>query len=625
MTSSMPSTPSVPSSPSSPTETAHDRSPVVAETPEEPQPGIPSSPPQLSGLQGSTNLESLLDDLDRRMAENTASEDTRSPDTRSPPARRVTNNHVRVRASGPDPIVVAPSTPRVAAPPAPTVGNQQRLSLAGRILVFFGYGRNNKARKELVSLISSLVVDISQIIAIITLLTISTHRRSPTISSENEWDACGKPLGTWDALWVVRLALDIWLSIWRWSRERTKRIQDENNGNVPNDAETHPRNRPSPTTPSGRPQGVSSQRNTTASTEGQSPNAPTPYPRIYARLSLMGSTFTLVWFVLVQILLFSSANTCRRSSPHLWWLTFGVLSMMYVMILEVVLVAILVFVVGPILFLFWSILLLCLGRHPSQNPHHFTPDIGQVPRAIVDKLPLVIYIPPPPDQPSKPVTLPSDLHSYPPKSPASRRFPFLPFRRRTASPGNPVKLGSTKEKKRSNRPSTWEDNWVKGEYPFVQLDSHRASCAICLLDFQEPRRVSSGPPGSDVPKAPVENQATEAPETQEEADGEHEGDITEQAATPTTPPATPITPATPTGDLALRLQDAGQGAQPLRLLKCGHVFHKTCVDPWLLDVSGRCPVCQRPVRDQADATGIEQGARPERRRWFRRSRRRRPT
>jgi hypothetical protein len=64
----------------------------------------------------------------------------------------------------------------------------------------------------------------------------------------------------------------------------------------------------------------------------------------------MGSTFTLVWFVLVQILLYSSSKTCRRSSPHLWWLTFGVLSVMYAMILEVVLVAILVFVVGPILF-----------------------------------------------------------------------------------------------------------------------------------------------------------------------------------------------------------------------------------------------------------------------------------
>ena len=52
---------------------------------------------------------------------------------------------------------------------------------------------------------------------------------------------------------------------------------------VPNDAETHPRSRPSPTTPGGRPQGVSAQRNTSASAEGQTPSTPTPYPRIYAR------------------------------------------------------------------------------------------------------------------------------------------------------------------------------------------------------------------------------------------------------------------------------------------------------------------------------------------------------
>jgi len=232
--------------------------------------------------------------------------------------------------------------------------------------------------------------------------------------------------------------------------------------------------------------------------------------------------------------------------------------------------------------LFWSILLLCLGRHPSQNPHHFTPDIGQVPRTIVDKLPLVIYIPPPPDQPPKPVTLPSDLHTYPPKSPTTRRFLSWPFIRRTTSTGNTVKKsGSTKEKGRSIRPSMWEDNWVKGEYPFVQLDSHRASCAICLLDFQEPRRVNSGSAGSDDPKTPVEDQATDTPEIRQEGEGEREDDITEQAATPATPAtpatlatlATPTTPGSPTGDLALRLQDAGQGAQPLRLLKCGHVFH----------------------------------------------------
>jgi hypothetical protein len=68
------------------------------------------------------------------------------------------------------------------------------------------------------------------------------------------------------------------------------------------------------------------------------------------RLSLLGSTFTLVWFVLTQIFVFNSTSTCRHSSPHLWWLSFGVLCVMYLMILEVIIVAILVFVVGPILF-----------------------------------------------------------------------------------------------------------------------------------------------------------------------------------------------------------------------------------------------------------------------------------
>jgi hypothetical protein len=151
----MPSIPSVPSSQSSPIERTDDRLSVVAESPEQPQRGAPSGHALLSDLQDPTNLESFLDDLDRRMAENTPSNDTQSP--------RVTDNRVRVRAAGPDPIVVAPSTPRVAVPHTPTSGTQQRLSIAGHILVFFGYGRNNKARKELISLICSLFIDTSQV------------------------------------------------------------------------------------------------------------------------------------------------------------------------------------------------------------------------------------------------------------------------------------------------------------------------------------------------------------------------------------------------------------------------------------------------------------------------------
>ena len=264
----------------------------------------------------------------------------------------------------------------------------------------------------------------------------------------------------------------------------------------------------------------------------------------------------------------------------------------------------------------------------------------------------MLYIPPPPDQPPKPVTIPSDLHSYPPKPPDTpRRFRFFPRRIGKSTDGT-TKAGTGAGKGGSKRPLTWEDNWEKGDYPFVQLDGHRASCAICLLDFQEPKRVSEGAlktvedKTNSEAQAQVENEVTAtaaaaAEENEAISDGEEEveevGEVTEQTATE---------PLSLNGD-NLRLQDAGEGAQPLRLLKCGHVFHvspsrylgaayctdhpmprqKTCVDPWLLDVSGRCPVCQRPVRgsepeETAATTG--QDTRPSRRQWFRRSRRRGP-
>ena len=176
----------------------------------------------------------------------------------------------------------------------------------------------------------------------------------------------------------------------------------------------------------------------------------------------------------------------------------------------------------------------------------------------------MLYIPPPPDQPAKPVTIPSDLHTYPPKSPdPTRRFPF--FRRRATSTGGITKTGSGAGKGGSKRPLTWEDNWERGEYPFVQLDGHRASCAICLLDFQEPKRVSEGALKTVEDKTdsePHAHEENEAPTAGENEEVEEVGDVTERTTSPFS-----------LNGENLRLQDAGQGAQPLRLLKCGHVFH----------------------------------------------------
>lgn len=112
----------------------------------------------------------------------------------------------------------------------------------GRTMAFFGYGRRaSKARRELVSLIWNLSwgfvqvsavhditigmlrIDINrQVVVIIALLTVSTHRksRSSLTADRNEWQACDRPLGVWNCIWIARIFLACGLSYWGWCRDR---------------------------------------------------------------------------------------------------------------------------------------------------------------------------------------------------------------------------------------------------------------------------------------------------------------------------------------------------------------------------------------------------------------------
>jgi hypothetical protein len=298
---------------------------------------------------------------------------------------------------------------------------------------------------------------------------------------------------------------------------------------------------------------------------------------MYSRLALLSSLLTLTWFLTAHIFEYTSTKTCRLTSPHLWWLVFGILSIMYLVVLEVLILGVFVFVVGPILYLVWSLILIALGRHPLQNPNVINPEISKLPSSAVDRIPLVMYIPPPPigfnvDE----LTKPEVAYSYPPKpvsKPTSRpKFKLLrgiSFRERRDTASDSASPKSDLDLENQKGLNSWERSWENSELPFVILEDNRAACAICLNDFETPKK-----------KAETTKESERLPPP-------------EGSSSPSQVPPNTITEEE--RESSLRLEDAGEGAQPLRLLQCGHVFHKTCLDPWLTSVSGRCPVCQKAV------------------------------
>ncbi len=247
------------------------------------------------------------------------------------------------------------------------------------------------------------------------------------------------------------------------------------------------------------------------------------------------------------------------------------------MVVEVIILGLIVFLIAPILFvstfthipasfltrvsqLFWNIFLMCLGRHPLQNPGMIKPEIGKLSKSVVDRIPLVMYIPPPPEPSSFPIKVPEAIYTYPPPPPGSnniapskRRFRFLKVKKKTAGiPPNESSTSSKSEGKKatkSDAPETWEDHWEQEGYPFVVLEGNRAACAICLMDFEEPKRIVNT----------------------SEKDKESSLETIPDPPTPERPPT--HDKAVEERDAELKLEDAGDGAQPLRLLACGHVFH----------------------------------------------------
>ncbi|KAH6913817.1 hypothetical protein BKA70DRAFT_1094838 [Coprinopsis sp. MPI-PUGE-AT-0042] len=477
-----------------------------------------------------------------------------------------------------------PATPTTPTPPRPQTGgtsNNNNGTLVQRLFGFLGYGNNaSQSRKTQVQVVQHVAWGITQVTTIVVLVSLSgTIWKSPVMPNRTEWEACDRPLGIWACLWAGRAILVTGLEYWDYKRGQARYSQaTAESGGTPAAAPGTPH---VPATGGLFPQPPTNPYEANNDQNANEPPINLPYTLLYSRLTLFCSLITLSWFLTAHILEYTSLSTCRHAAPHLWWLVFGCLCIMYLMLLEVVVLGFIVLIVAPILFIFWNILLLCIGRRPAQNPHMIKPDVGKLSKSNVDRLPLVMYIPPPPTSSSD--TTPESAaaappHQYPPApqkeqtqasavaEPAKRSRRFRFFKRKPKSIDEEGEGNAGAANVDPEKGDSWEDQYEKGEHPFVVLEGNRAACAICLMDFEPPKRKD------------------------EAAGGE--------ASVPTSPPA--AAPSRSTSGLdpeQLRLEDSGEGAQPLRLLACGHVFHQTCIDPWLTDVSGRCPVCQRKVEE----------------------------
>ena len=168
----------------------------------------------------------------------------------------------------------------------------------------------------------------------------------------------------------------------------------------------------------------------------------------------------------------------------------------------------------------------CLGIQ-SQDPNIVVANkspVEKLSQAEVEMIPLVHYIPAPEDQESTPIPKPSLEHAYPPSpsKPKPKKRPLFFWKKKKHQESSSPKKGT--EPSGSGSADSWEGNWEKGEYPFVRLEGNRATCGICLMDFNAPRRVGENSVISQTQR--------------------HEG-----------------------------TEENGEGPTPLRLMACGHVYH----------------------------------------------------
>ncbi|KAH9900863.1 hypothetical protein C8Q73DRAFT_676051 [Cubamyces lactineus] len=285
---------------------------------------------------------------------------------------------------------------------------------------------------------------------------------------------------------------------------------------------------------------------------------------IHMRLVALAPLLTWILYFITLPTWLARRHHCLSTSPHIYLLT--------AVIVSVVNLRIMVYSWGTLLYRGVDYLMRTLrSRLPSVVP---------LSQAALDRIPLVIYRAADCDVPlieasishrdSATTTSPGQTH------PKNRLQPSGLFRVFPKPMAPPLRLpdveDGTEETPLLNLegPSDVEENpegmplidLAEGSsaavapvqdspYPYITVPDDEAKCTICLCDFTD----SSG--------------LAVTTELDVQLIRLNDSDPT-------------------------RSDEPGHGAL-LRRLSCGHIYHKECIDPWLIEKSGRCPYCQKAV------------------------------
>ncbi|KAI0907677.1 hypothetical protein F4823DRAFT_626166 [Ustulina deusta] len=142
-----------------------------------------------------------------------------------------------------------------------------------------------------------------------------------------------------------------------------------------------------------------------------------------------------------------------------------------------------------------------------------------------------------------------------------------------------------------------------GESDQRKPDEENALGTVTGVEPQAPdasREVTEGVSNNDA----VHRSSSEAANN---ATSQHEPEIT-PVPTSSTPDKAKKEPEPEVEHLGCSIcTDDFTVGEDVRVLPCDHKFHPACVDPWLVNVSGTCPLCRLDLRPPEDVEGEENG------------------